>query len=46
MISIEKKKKIIEKFKNNDNKNISKVARHFNVSRSFAWKLLKENKLI
>lgn len=46
MISSEKKNRIIESFKNNDDKNISKIARKFNVSKTFAWKLLKENKLI
>lgn len=46
MISNKKKNKIIESFKNNDDKNISKIARKFKVSKSFAWKLLKENELI
>lgn len=46
MISNKKKNKIIERFKNNDDKNMSKIARRFNVSRTFVWKLLKENGLI
>ena len=46
MIPNEKKKKIIENFKTNKDKNISKIARKFKVSKSFAWKLLKENELI
>ncbi|CUP85481.1 Uncharacterised protein [Clostridium baratii] len=35
MISNEKKNKIIERFKNNDDKNMSKIARRLNVSRTF-----------
>lgn len=45
-ISDKKRTLIIENYKKSNSKNISAIARKHNVSKSFAWKLLKSQYII